>query len=342
MKLAPARVATFLRNPGDCRVVLLYGEDVGMIHHRAEELVRAVAGSLDDPFLVAELGRGELDRLADEAASLPLTGGRRVVRVRDATDAATAPVQAVLQGRAQALVVLEAPGLASRSKLRTLLEAAPDGAAVACHPEEGRALEETVRRVLEAATVGVDRDALAWLTGQLGADQASTHAELEKLALYAGPGGRVDLDMAMHSVGDAAGLSLDDALFAATAGDLATADRALELAMAEGAAPVGVLRGGLMHLQRLYRARLLMETGVTASDAAKSARPPVFFRRVSAFTRALGLWSPVSLVTAMAGLSQAERNCKRTWRTGPRALASRRAHPGPAGDGRTLSQCSQR
>jgi DNA polymerase-3 subunit delta len=116
----------------------------------------------------------------------------------------------------------------------------------------------------------------------------------------------------MHCVGDLAGLSLDDALFAATAGDLATADRALELALAEGAAPVSVLRGGLMHLQKLYRARLLMETGMSAVDAAKVARPPVFFRRLAAFTRALSLWSPASLSAAMAALSQAERNSKRT------------------------------
>ena len=166
---------------------------------------------------------------------MPLTGGRRVVRLREATDAALAQVQAVLNSRAEALVVLEGAGLPTRSKLRASLDAAPDGVAIGCYPEEGRALEETIRRVLRAANVGIDPDALAWLTGQLGADQVATHAELEKLALYAGPGGRVDVDTAMHCVGDAAGLSLDDALFAATVGDVATADRALELAMAEGA-----------------------------------------------------------------------------------------------------------
>ena len=105
------------------------------------------------------------------------------------------------------------------------------------------------------------RDALAWLSAQLGADRASTRAEAEKLALYVGPGGRVDLDAAMACVGDLAGLSLDDALFAATEGDVATADRALELAMAEGASPVGVLRAGLMHLQRLHRVRLAVDEG---------------------------------------------------------------------------------
>ena len=312
MKLTSQRLAAFLQKPGDCRVVLLYGDDAGMIRQRAETLVRAVAGSLDDPFLVAELGREAVGALASEAASIPLTGGRRVVRLREATDAALPAVQAVLASRAEALIVLEGASLPARSKLRTLLEAAPDGVAIGCYPEEGRALEDTIRHVLGAAKVAVDADAVSWLAGQLGADQVSTHAELEKLALYAGPGGRVDVEMAMQCVGDAAGLSLDDALFAATIGDLATADRALEQAMAEGAAPVGVLRAGLMHLQRLYRARLLMDTGLSAGDAAKAARPPVFFRRVGAFTRALALWPTASLEAAMAGLSQAERNCKRT------------------------------
>ncbi|HJS87316.1 MAG TPA: DNA polymerase III subunit delta, partial [Acetobacteraceae bacterium] len=84
MKLDSRRIPAFLRDPGNIRVVLLYGEDVGMIRERAEALTRAVAGGLDDPFRVAELARDEVDRLEVEAASLSLTGGRRVVRVREA------------------------------------------------------------------------------------------------------------------------------------------------------------------------------------------------------------------------------------------------------------------
>src|SRR3954452_1661981 len=143
MKLPPARIQGFLRDPGTCRVVLLYGDDAGMIRERAEALVRVVAGSLDDPFLVTELAREDIRRLPDEAAGLSLMGGRRVVRVRDATDAAADPVQALLKTRAPALVVLEAPTIQSRSRLRTALESAADGVAIACYPEEGRALEET-------------------------------------------------------------------------------------------------------------------------------------------------------------------------------------------------------
>jgi DNA polymerase III subunit delta len=167
--------------------------------------------------------------------------------------------------------------------------------------------------VLTEFGVAIDADALAWVSVQLGADRISTRQEVEKLALYVGPGGRVDLDAAMACVGDAAGLSLEDALFAATEGDVALTDRALELAVAEGAAPVGMLRVGLSHLQRLHRVRLAMDDGgLSASEAAKSARPPVFFRRVGAFTKALELWSSSALMAAMAGLAEAERGCKRT------------------------------
>ncbi len=313
MKLPPARVQAFLRDPGDCRVVLLFGEDAGMIRDRAETLVRTVAGSLDDPFLVTELAREEIRRLADEAAGLSLIGGRRVVRVRDATDAATDPVLRLLQAKAPALVVLEGAAMPARSKLRSALEAAAEGVAIGCYPEEGRALEETIRDTLRVNGAGIEPDALSWLAQQLGADRASTRAELEKLALYVGPGNRVDLDAAMTCVGDLAGLSLDDALFAATTGDVATADRALESAVAEGAAPVQVLRSAIGHLQKLHRARLTMdEHGLTAADAVKSVRPPVFYQKVGAFTRSLGLWPAATLTAALAALAEAERGCKRT------------------------------
>lgn len=313
MKLPPVRIQAFLRDPGDCRVVLFYGDDAGMIRDRAEALIRAVAGALDDPFLVTELAREEVKRLPDEAAGLSLSGGRRVVRVRDVTDAAAEPVLALLRGKAPGLVVLEGPALAARSKLRTALEAATEGAAIGCYPEEGRALEETIRESLRANGAGIEPDALSWLSQQLGADRASTRAEIEKLALYVGPGNRVDLDAAMTCVGDLAGLSLDDALYAATTGDVATADRALEAAVAEGAAPVQVLRAALGHLQKLHRARLAMdEHGLTPADAAKGVRPPLFYQKVGAFNRSLGLWPAATLTAAMAALAEAERGCKRT------------------------------
>jgi DNA polymerase-3 subunit delta len=312
VKLAPQRIKAFLRDPAGCSVALLFGDDVGLIQERSMALVRAVAGSLDDPFLVLDLPKDRLADLPTEAASLPLTGGRRAIRAREIGESALPVVTALLKRPGPALVVLEAPGLASRSKLRLAVEAASDGVAIGCYPDDPRQLEATIREALAADRITVDPDALRWLTTQLGADRASTRAELEKLALYAGAGGRVDLDMAMACIGDLAGLSLDDAVFAATEGRVDLADRAVQLAIGEGSSAIEVLRIGLNHLQRLHRARLLVDNGAPPDDAMKSVRPPVFFRRVGSFSKALGLWSSAALAAGIAALTDAERECKRT------------------------------
>jgi DNA polymerase-3 subunit delta len=313
VKIDARKLPGLLRDPAAFRVALLHGEDAGLIRDRAETLVRNVAGSLDDPFLVTELaGREGLARLPEEADSLSMTGGRRVIRLRDATDSAAPAVQAILAGKGAALVVLEAASLPTRSKLRAVVEAAANGAAIPCYPEEGDALETTIRSVLGELDAKADAEAVTWLAGQLGGDRASTRRELEKLAIYAGPGGTVDLDAAAACIGDMAGLSLEDAVFAATAGDVDMTDRALEIAMGEGAAPVQVLRVTLGHIQRVQRVRAAMADGAAMDEAMRTLRPPVFFKRAGAFKRALALWSLPALSASAAALSEAESACKRT------------------------------
>ena len=44
MKIETRRIGAFLKDSGNCRAVLLYGEDVGLIRERAESLVRFAAG----------------------------------------------------------------------------------------------------------------------------------------------------------------------------------------------------------------------------------------------------------------------------------------------------------
>lgn len=312
MKIDARRIAAFLRDPGPFRAALLYGEDGGLIRERANQLTRAVAGSLDDPFRVVELARDQIGDLAAEAASISLTGGRRVVRLREASESAAAFVQAFLAGAGPGFVVLEAASLPPRSKLRSLMEGAADGAAIPCYPEDDRALAASIQAQLTEAGVGVDRDALDWLVDRLGADRGVTVQEVERLAVYAGANGRIDLAAAMEGAGDLAGLSLDDAWSAATTGDAAQADRALGLAMAEGGTAVGVLRAGILHSQRLHRCALQVAGGMSASEAAKSARPPVFFRAMPAFTRSLQALSEADLRLILDRLFEAELACKRT------------------------------
>ncbi len=311
MKIDQRRLAGFLAAPGACRVVLLHGDDEGLVRERARALTRAVVGREDDPFRVAELDREQVGRLAEEASALAMTGGRRVVRLREAGDAATSAVQAVLRSKAEALVILEAPAL-GRGRLRTLLEGSDEAAVIACYPEEGRALAETVRETLAGFGVRIEADALVWVVTQLGADRGGIRLELDKLALYAGAGGTVDMAAAAACLGDGAALSFDDAMVAACLGQVAVMDRAMDLALADGLAPIAALRQLGTQFQRLLQARLLVEDGMTAAAAIAALRPPVFFRRAAGMQAMLALWSSAAILRLLDELRQVEFACKQT------------------------------
>ena len=297
--------------------VLIYGPDRGLVSARADALAGTVADDPGDPFLVTVLDadsvKGDPARLADEANALGLGGGRRVVRVSGAGDALAPAFEDLLAGNGCAsLVVVEAGDLGKRSPLRRLFENSAIAGALPCYADAGGSLAAVIKETLAAQELTASRDAMVYLTGNLGADHLQTIAELEKLALYMGAPGTVELADAMAAVVDSSASGLDDVIFAAAGGDRAGLDRALARAYAGGTHPVGVLRACARHLQRLHLAAGMIARGSTPKRAMASLRPPVFFKLTDAFGKQLRLWSPAHLADAMALVSEAEADCKTT------------------------------
>ena len=312
MKLAAGRVDGFLARPDPTvRAVLVYGPDAGSVRERAEQLAAAVAGDPRDPFLVATLAAVEVAkspaRLWDEAAAVPMLGGRRVVRVRDAGDSVTSALKPVLdESPADALIVVEAGDLPTRSTLRKLCEGSARAATIPCYLADAPAIAALARDMLEAAGLSLAEDAERYLTARLTADRQLARRELEKLIAFASGEQVVDLDAAQACVGDAAEQSLDDLVFAMVDGDLAATDAALMRLAAAGTGFVGVLRAAQRHLTRLHQAAVAMNAGASAEDAMSRLRPPVFFKQKAKFGRQLVGWSVAALEQALGRLMEAE------------------------------------
>lgn len=321
MQIKPQQADALVKAPpAALRALLLYGPDSGLVRERARAARVAVLGQADDPFRLTELTGGDLKedatRLADEAAALSFTGGRRIVSLRDVGDAQLRPIQDFLKELpGEALVVVEAGDLPKRSALVKAFESAgPEAAAVACYRDEARDLGRVVEEALGGFGLTASADAKAYLTANLGGDRQLTRRELEKLALYKGAGeaSRVELEDALAVVGDSAALTLDDLAFAVASGDLAGVDRALRRSLQEGIAPVGLLRAVARHFQRLHLAVGLATQSGDVESALKRLRPPVFWKQAAAFKQQLRHWPPRLLGAALARLMEAEADCKRT------------------------------
>lgn len=318
MKIPAAQIEGFLANPDPAiGAVLVYGPDNGLARERAGRLARVILGAEADPFRFAELSatilRDDPARLADEAAALSFTGGRRVVRLGEATDGVADAVEAMLAGSAiEALVIIEAGDLGPRSSLRRVCEGAANAAALPCYADEGGGLEAVIRESLAQRDLRATPDAMAFLAANLGADRMITRNELDKLALYTLDSGEVTLDDAVACVGDNSAMTLEDLAFAAAGGDPSGLVRALERTFQEGTAPVAALRAAMRHLQRLHLAAGLVASGRSTDDTLKGLKPPVFFKREAGFCAQLRLWSPKALAAALAMLTEAEVQCKTT------------------------------
>jgi DNA polymerase III subunit delta len=318
VKLASSRIAEFLRRPDpEIRAVLFYGPDAGLARERAETIARRICPDLNDPFRVADLSPSVLAtdpaRLADETAQLSLTGGERIVRVRGAGDILGKLFSEFLeQAPGEALVVVEAGDLPSRSALRRAFEAARRGAAVGCYPDTPRDLAAVIRESLTEHQITASRDATLFLVEHLGGDRLLTRSELEKLTLYAGDGGRVELEDARLAVSDTAGLELDDAVMATAEGDAARLERVLDRVFREGESPVSVIRALLRHLQRLHLLAIRLSAGASLEEVLRTARPPIFFKQQESFKRQLVRWTEARLRPQLDRIAKAELNMKTT------------------------------
>jgi DNA polymerase-3 subunit delta len=319
MKINASAAEQFVRDPApECAAVLVYGPDGGLVRERARKIAATVVDDLSDPFRVTELTAGSVRedpaRLADEASSLSLIGGRRVVRLREAGDATATVLEGILEtvSPADVLVVVEAGDLGPRSKLRKLFEGAAGAAALPCYADDARSLGTVIRETLGQAGLDATPDAMAYLADHLGSDRMLTRMELEKLTTYAFGKGEVTLEDAEAVVGDGAASTLDDIVFATADGDMAGLDRFYQRAIDEGVNTIAIVRAVQRHFQRLHRAAGDVSAGLAPDQAIKKLRPPVFFKRAGQFRAELQTWDFGRLGDVLDALTDAEVACKST------------------------------
>lgn len=305
------------RPPEGLMAALVYGPDQGMVRERAKTIAKSAVGDLSDPFRVAEIDEGVLDfdpaRLWDEAAALSMTGGRRVVLVRGAGNAAAKEFERFLsRPPGDALIVVEAGDLAKSAGLRRVFEEADNAAAIACYPDDERTLENLVRSELKAHGLSIAPDALDFAVSQLGSDRGVTRSELEKLALYAMGETTVTQGHVEAVMGDEFELRMDDVFDAAGSGDYGLLDKELTRLFMAGTSPVRLLVLAMAHFQRLLLARAEKDEGKSLDAVIGRMRPPIHFSRKDSFRAQVSVWSIAKLEEALTHLYEAEALVKTT------------------------------
>lgn len=311
------------RPPRHVFLYLLFGTDSGLITERARKIISRAVDNPKDPFQLVRISGDELAadpaRLADEANTVPLFGGRRAIWIEAQSKTFVTAIEPVLKlPPADCTIVIEAGALKKDAPLRSLCERAEGAAAIQCYPDSARDIERLIDAEVAAAGLSISPGAKMFLASQLGQDRLSTRLELEKLLLYAQGASEITLDDVAAVVCDASLLVANEAVESAFSGDIAALDAGLRHIFAGAGDYHFVLAAALRHALELHRAKR------DAGGLAPFREGPGFWgsRQRDSFERQLRSWTRTALGRALASLAEAIALARREPKLGP-CLAAR-------------------
>lgn len=309
-------VARFLARPdlGE-GIFLAYGPDGGLVRESAQRLIRYLSG--DDPASanLTVFDGPELDAdpslLLLEARSGSLFGGKRIIRVRNASKSLVLPLTEFKDDPGGAAIVLEAGNLTPRDALRALVEAAKLGRALPCYPDSDETLAALMREVFNQAGIRTDQDVIPTLREILGNDREVTRRELEKLTLYAAGSKVLSRDDVLLLCADNGALAIDAILDAVGCGHGEKLELALNRALAASVNPQQLLAMLSNHFANLRRWRTEVDHGRPARSVLDGLKPRPHFSRMSSLEQQLRLWTDSPLAAATERLLQAVSDSRR-------------------------------
>lgn len=309
-------VARFLARPDLSEgIFLAYGPDGGLVRETAQRLIRYLSG--DDPasanvtiFDGPEL-QADPSLLVLEARSVSLFGGKRIIRVRNATKALVMPLTELRDDPGGTAIVLEADNLTPRDALRALIEQAKFGRALPCYPDTDETLMALMRETFNQAGIRADADVAPTLRDILGNDREITRRELEKLVLYAAQSKVLTREDVLLLCADNGALAIDSILDSTGGGHAEKLELALNRALAANVNPQQLLAMLNTHFANLRRWRVEVDAGKSPRSVLEGVKPKPHFSRLGALEQQLRLWTDESLAAANERLLNAVSDTRR-------------------------------
>ena len=316
--LRPADIDRFLQKPDFTRsVILVYGPDTGLVSERAEKLSKASGVDPSDPFnltrLDADIAAADSSRISDEAYTVALFGGSRLIRISGSTrrDLARA-IEPVLDNPPEnTIIVIEAGDLRKNSALRKKVESSKNGLTIPCYLDNDRSISQLIDEEITDTGIRIDSDSRQALTAMLGSDRRLSRNELRKLATYCMDRKQVTIEDIHSIIGDTSAMAVNDVADAASTGDLEKLQLSFSKAVESGSPADLLLLGVLKHFQHLQamKHRLIVEKKAAAA-LIESMRPPVHFSRKPALIQSLQNWPPERIGHVMNRLNGSMLECR--------------------------------
>jgi DNA polymerase III subunit delta len=315
MKLEKSALTQALKAwPAAYRVAVVFGPDEALVRERADKISRQIVADLRDPFNVVELIDKDITddpaRLADEAASMSLMGGRRLVRVTgDAVQEALA--NALGLPGSDAMIVVTAGNLKKDHKLRKWAEAAVGVAAIICYPDDARTLTALLRDMAREHGYALEEQAASLILVASGQERDVARQELEKTILYVGDTSKNITVADVQAISADRGASGFDGLISALMNDDGRkADQQIARLADDGVAGIGQMNAVARRLWMMLSAHAQLGAGGNMDDIARRNFGAMAWKEKDGFAAQLNRWNVTRIERGLTRMLAADRAAK--------------------------------
>ena len=326
MKIATRDILGLISKPNpNYLAYLFYGHDEGLVRERARKIALHFTDQIDDPFSVSQLSgqdvAGDKALLPDSLNELPAFGGLRLVMLSGMGTEMTEAVKIGFNSlHDKARLVIEARDVNTRHALVKFCDQHASCASVGCYQDDNRSLSDLAQQVFKRENIQISRDTLSLLVSRLGSDRAISRQEIEKMALFAAPNGKLTEEDISNALGDSGVVVGDQITIAILNGNVRKFKQIYSRAQQDGQLPISLLRQILLLFRNMLSARLTMETGQTSTAAISSLKPPIHFKIKPMVTAQLSKWTSDQLTEMIARLIATEIHMKTKGTVNPSTL----------------------
>jgi DNA polymerase III subunit delta len=285
--LRESEIASFLkRQAASASGLLVYGEVEALVLGISRNVLNGVARAEDVVRLSIAQLRDDGTALDSALRSVSFFGGRQAVVVDGCDDRSVKFFEPFLANPVGGhFLLLIAGSLSKSSSLRKLAEESSHFFCTPIYADSSSTILERVVAKLAAQNMLLNVTAADVFMELCGSDRMMALAEAEKLALYCHGQSEISESDVLACCGDQSRFAVDEIIDACLAGDAAAVDR-MYAALDDGEWR-SLLPLMSAHLARLLGLSLDVERLGGVEAALRSAKPPIFFARKSAFARQL-------------------------------------------------------
>lgn len=317
MEIKSAQVNNFISSSLEkYNGVLLYGPEVGLVSNRAKTIATKIIGDLKDPFRYADIDFTKILEspfiLSDELSSLSLTGGKRVIRIRDVKPSIPKNIVEIIKqySSKDSFLLMTSGELAKSSYTRLFFEKESTLAALPCYADNESSVRQIIISSLNKENIKYDPEILPMLLDLFAENRMVILSELDKLITYAKDKDKLTKEDVFKAVQSSKEASIENICIATANKDLKLAENCLSKAISENVEPIAIIRSIIYYFNRLYSAQKSIASGKSTQQAMSSLRPPVFFKNIDSFKKHLNIWNQSSILKVLTLLTSAEIKCK--------------------------------